>query len=227
MIGLELLNHQSAHPSQIQTTTDQKRVGLGFSLSGVQRRFIQIRWSVSKPRGAPFKRRAVWSRDDCAREGHHDELLNALPFAKTNHRTHGYFFKIHHRRAQTSTTAKPMSYLKIYPKRIIASLNNESSFEGVLTLSIEQYGLLTNDKKCDVKIAQERGMWQIWVQPVSGVETPQYKQFVESLNHYLFTILKASPLSNDQEPLIFEVFFDSIYFDLSGQEVVMLPIPHE
>ena len=120
-----------------------------------------------------------------------------------------------------------MSYLKIYPKRIIASLNKESCYEGVLTLSIEQYGLLTNDKKCDVKIAQERGMWQIWVQPVSGVETPQYKQFVESLNHYLFTILKASPLSNDQEPLIFEVFFDSIYFDLSGQEAVMLPIPHE
>jgi hypothetical protein len=120
-----------------------------------------------------------------------------------------------------------MSYLKIYPKRIIATLNNEACFEGVLILSIEQYGLLTNDKKCDVKIAQDRGMWQIWVQPVSGVETPQYKQFVESLNHYLFTVLKATPLSNDKEQLLFEVFFDSIYFDLSGQEPVMLKIPSE
>ena len=30
-----------------------------------------------------------------------------------------------------------MSYLKIYPKRIIATLNAEGGFEGVFTLQIE------------------------------------------------------------------------------------------
>ena len=48
-----------------------------------------------------------------------------------------------------------MSYLKIYPKRIIANLNPEGDFEGFFTLHIEQYGLQANDKKCDVKITKE------------------------------------------------------------------------
>jgi hypothetical protein len=34
-----------------------------------------------------------------------------------------------------------MSYLKIYPKRIIATLDADGCFEGVFTLHIEQYGL--------------------------------------------------------------------------------------
>ena len=62
-----------------------------------------------------------------------------------------------------------MSYLKIYPKRIIATQNADGGFEGVFTLHIEQYVLQANDKKCDVKIPQDNGQWQIWVQPISGV----------------------------------------------------------
>ena len=114
-----------------------------------------------------------------------------------------------------------MSYLKIYPKRIIATLNADSVFAGVFTLLIEQYGLQANDKKCDVKITQEGDQWQIWVQPLTGVQTPQFKQFVESLNDYLFSILKASPNPQDAGLPKFEVFFDDIYFDMSGQRPVI------
>ena len=84
--------------------------------------------------------------------------------------------------------ATQMSYLKIYPKRIIATLNVDGDFEGVFTLHIEQYGLQANEKKCDVKITQEGDQWQIWVQPVAEVQTPQFKQFVKSLNDYLFLV---------------------------------------
>ena len=114
-----------------------------------------------------------------------------------------------------------MSYLKIYPKRFIATLNGDGCFEGVFTLHIEQYGLQANDKKCDVKITQEGDQWQIWVQPVSGVQTPQFKQFVESLNEYLFSIVKVVPNPDSAGLPKFEVFFDDIYFDLSGQEPVI------
>lgn len=79
-----------------------------------------------------------------------------------------------------------MSYLKIYPKRIFATLSAYGSFEGVFTLQIEQYGLQANDKKCDVKITQENDRLQIRVQPISGLHTPQFKQFTESLNRYQF-----------------------------------------
>ena len=117
-----------------------------------------------------------------------------------------------------------MSYLKIYPKRILATSNIEGSFEGVFKLQIEQYGLQTNDKKSDVKIAKEGDKWQIWVQPLTGLETPQFKQFVESLNDYLFSILKATPNTQGADLPKFEVFFDEIYFDMSGQEAVILNI---
>jgi len=118
-----------------------------------------------------------------------------------------------------------MSYLKIYPKRILATSNLEGGFEGVFTLHIEQYGLQANDKKCDVKIAQEGYKWQIWVQPLTGLETPQFNQFTESLNDYLFSILKATPNSQGADLPKFEVFFDDIYFDMSGQEPVIKKIP--
>jgi hypothetical protein len=120
-----------------------------------------------------------------------------------------------------------MSYLKIYPKRIIATLNADGAFEGVFTLHIEQYGLQANDKKCDVRITQEGDQWQIWVQPLTGLETPQFKQFVDSLHDYLFSVLKVAPNPESAGLPKFEVFFDDIYFDMSGQEPVIQKIPNK
>ena len=114
-----------------------------------------------------------------------------------------------------------MSYLKIYPKRIIATLNADGGFEGLFMLHIEQYGLQANDQKCDVKITQEGDQWQIWVQPVTGVQTPLFKQFMESLNDYLFSVLKVTPNPEVVGLPKVEVFFDDIYFDMSGQEPVI------
>jgi hypothetical protein len=94
----------------------------------------------------------------------------------------------------------------------------------VFTLLIEQYGLQANDKKCDVRITQEGDQWQIWVQPLTGIETPQFKPFVESLNEYLFSVLQLTPSPENSGSPKFEVFFDDIYFDMSGQEPVIQKI---
>ena len=118
-----------------------------------------------------------------------------------------------------------MSYLKIYPKRIIATQNADGVFEGVFTLLIEQYGLQANDKKCDVRITQEGDQLQIWVQPLTGIETPQFKQFTESLNDYLFSVLKLTPSYEGGGLPKVEVFFDDICFDMSGQEPVIKKTP--
>jgi hypothetical protein len=118
-----------------------------------------------------------------------------------------------------------MSYLKIYPKRIIATLDADGAFEGVFTLHIEQYGLQANDKKCEVKITQEGEHWQIWVQPLTGLETPQFKQFTESLNDYLFSVLKLTPSYEGGGLPKVEVFFGDICFDMSGQEPVIKKTP--
>jgi len=120
-----------------------------------------------------------------------------------------------------------MSYLKIYPKRIFATLNVEGTFEGFFSFHLEQYGLQEIDKKCDVKIVQESFEWQIWVQPVSGLETPQFRQFVESLNNYLFLVLKVTPGHESKKPELpsVDVFFDDVYFDMSGPEPVIQKLP--
>jgi len=120
-----------------------------------------------------------------------------------------------------------MSYLKIYPKRICTTLNGDGIFEGAFTFQLEQYGLQANDKKCDVKIARESDQWQIWLQPVTGIETPQFKLFVESLNNYLFSVLKVVPSqeSKGSELPLVDVFFDDIYFDMTGQEPVIQKVP--
>ena len=117
-----------------------------------------------------------------------------------------------------------MSYLKIYPKRIIATLNAEGCFEGVFILHIEQYGLQANDQKCEVKITRQGDHWQIWVQPLTGLETRQFKQFSESLNEYLFSVLKVNSTTESAGLPKVEVFFDDIYFDMSGQQPVIQKI---
>jgi hypothetical protein len=115
------------------------------------------------------------------------------------------------------------SYLKIYPKRIFAPLNADGNFEGVFIFQLEQYGLQANDKKTDVKISQDVGEWHIWLQPFAGLETPQFKLFAESLNDYLFSVLKVIPGqdSKDSELPSVDMFFDNIYFDMSEQEPVI------
>ena len=92
-------------------------------------------------------------------------------------------------------------------------------------MHIEQYGLQLNDKKCEVKITQEGDQWQIWIQPLTGLETLQFKQFAESLNDYLFSVLKVAPNPQDAGLPKVEVFFDDICFDMSGQEPVIQKIP--
>ena len=116
-----------------------------------------------------------------------------------------------------------MSYLKIYPKRIFAPLNADGIFEGVFTFQLEQYGLQADDKKCDVKIYRDIGEWHIWLQPFAGLDTPQFKLFAESLNDYVFSVLKLIPIqeSKGSELPSVDVFFDDIYFDMTGQEPVI------
>lgn len=116
-----------------------------------------------------------------------------------------------------------MSYLKIYPKRIFATLNMDDIFEGVFIFQLEQYGLQVNDKKCDVKISHDVGQWHLWLEPVTSVETPQFKLLTESLKNYLFSVLKVIPDQDSKDSKLpsVDVFFDDIYFDMSGQEVVI------
>ena len=123
-----------------------------------------------------------------------------------------------------------MHFLNVYPKRLWATLNPVGAFEGQFTFDLEQYGLVTSDIVCDVTVREDPvmpGVWKIWVKPMFDVEMPHFDQFVETLNHYVFDVLQFTPSRSafGKELPMVKLFFDGIYFDMSGVEPVVQKIP--
>ena len=123
-----------------------------------------------------------------------------------------------------------MQFLNVYPKRLWATLNPAGAFEGQFTFNLEQYGLQLKDTVCDVTISEDPlmvGQWQIAVKPMLSVEMPHFNQFVKTLNHYVFEVLQFTPnrrAFGKELPMV-KLFFDGIYFDMSGAEPVVQKIP--
>ena len=122
-----------------------------------------------------------------------------------------------------------MRFLNVYPKRLMATLNAEGAFEGQFTFNLEQYGLLLSDTVSDVKVFEDPlmvGQWKIWVKPMFDVDMPHFNKFVDTLNHYVFDVLRYSPsrsASGKELPMV-KLFFNGIYFDMSGDEPVVQKI---
>jgi hypothetical protein len=120
-------------------------------------------------------------------------------------------------------------FLNIFPKRIWATLNAVGAFEGQITFNLEQYGLVMSDCVCDLTITQDAvniDEWKIWVKPILSVDMPHFDQFVSALNNYVFQVLKYQPskLAPGKDLPMVKIFFDSIYFDMSGAEPVVQKI---
>jgi hypothetical protein len=122
-----------------------------------------------------------------------------------------------------------MRFLNVYPKRLWATLNAVGAFEGLFTFDLEQYGLITNDVVCDVTVSEDPvmvGQWNICVKPMFDVDMPHFDKLVKTLNHYVFEVLRFSPNRSTQGkdlPMV-KIFFDGIYFDMSGAEPVVQKI---
>ena len=122
-----------------------------------------------------------------------------------------------------------MQFLNVYPKRIFATLNADGIFEGHIFFNLEQYGLLLSDTVTDITISEDPlmvGQWKIWVKPMFEVNMPHFDQFVETLNHYVFDVLQFMP--NRRQPgkdlPVVKLFFNDIYFDMSGTKPVVQKI---
>jgi hypothetical protein len=119
-----------------------------------------------------------------------------------------------------------MRFLNVYPKRLFATLNAVGAFEGQFTFNLEQYGLVTSDIVCDVTISEDPvmlGQWKIRVKPMLDVDMPHFNQFVDTLNHYVFEVLQYMPnrSATGKDLPVVKLFFDGIYFDMSGTEPVV------
>lgn len=119
-----------------------------------------------------------------------------------------------------------MQFLNVYPKRLWATLNPVGAFEGKFTFDLEQYGLVTSDIVCDATVCEDAamvGQWKIIVEPMFDLEMSHFDKFVDTLNHYVFEVLQFTPSRSAQGkdlPMV-KLFFDGIYFDMSGEKPVV------
>ena len=119
-----------------------------------------------------------------------------------------------------------MRFLNVYPKRLFATLNSKGVFEGQFVFNLEQYGLLLSDTACDVTISEDAvmpGVWKIWLKPILDVDMPHFVQFEKAFNHYVFEVLQCMPnrIASGKDLPSVKLFFDGIYFDMTGAEPVI------
>ena len=113
-----------------------------------------------------------------------------------------------------------MRFLNVYPIKLWATSTAPDVFEGKLSFTLEQYGLMFNENDADITLARDpekSEAWRLWVKPLHGVDVPYFARFVDALNHYVFAVLGFVPnqqASLQEQPSI-NLFFDGIYFDLS------------
>jgi hypothetical protein len=123
-----------------------------------------------------------------------------------------------------------MKFLNVYPNRIWATLNAVGNFEGQFTFDLDQYGLMMKDMVCDVIVSEDPvlvGQWKISLKPLLAIDMPHFDKFVSTLNHYVFEVLRYMPNRSavgNNLPAI-KIFFDGIYFDMSGLEPVVQKMP--
>jgi len=125
-----------------------------------------------------------------------------------------------------------MRFLNVYPKRLLATLNEEGAFEGQFTFDLEQYGLVSTGVVCDLLISENlvmAGEWMITLNPLFDIEMPHFDKFVKALNHYVFDVLQLMPnrSPSGQELPTIKLFFDDMYFDMSGVDPVIQKVNPE
>jgi hypothetical protein len=113
-----------------------------------------------------------------------------------------------------------MRFLNVYPIKLWATSTTPDVYEGKLSFTLEQYGLMFNENDADITLARDPDKpesWRLWVKPLHGVDVPYFSRFVDALNHYVFEVLAFVPSQLSAQPGQpgINLFFDGIYFDLS------------
>ena len=111
-----------------------------------------------------------------------------------------------------------MSYLKIFPHSIIARRSEEYVYEGCICYDFEMYGQMYYGNNAEVSIVRNSLVEDRWfIRSAETEQTPTgYKEFIQTLNYYLFEYLLFNPITHWYKPSMsqYEYHFESVYFDL-------------
>ena len=115
-----------------------------------------------------------------------------------------------------------MSYLKIFPRSIVAKIDGSVGYVGRMVYDFEQYGRMMYDVDSEISLLYR---WQPdtdWlIQSTQQVQLlAGFSVFMHAMNHYLFDVLQFDPVSQCRKAsdTNYEFFFERVYFDMGTRE---------
>lgn len=123
-------------------------------------------------------------------------------------------------------------FIKLHPHYLMLVRHHPETFVGKLSFSVEQYGLIVHDFVFDLQLTppnEYNEHWRFICEEPAQLNVPNFVLFLKSIEHYIFTTLKFSPveavaaaeapkkgimkvLSPKKEP--FRLFFKDMFFDI-------------
>jgi len=123
-------------------------------------------------------------------------------------------------------------FIKLHPHYLMLVRHHPETFVGKLSFSVEQYGLIVHDFVFDLQLTppnEHNEHWRFICEEPAQLNVPNFVLFLKSIEHYIFTTLKFSPveavaaaeapkkgimkvLSPKKEP--FRLFFKDMFFDI-------------
>ena len=115
------------------------------------------------------------------------------------------------------------SFIKIHPHYLMLIRSTEDFFSGELCFSLEQYGLILNNFSISLELTppnQHNAHWRFICDDPGQLNVPSFVIFLKSIEHYIFSSLKFSPLAVEQQDMRnpnqpFRLFFEDMFFDIN------------
>lgn len=115
-----------------------------------------------------------------------------------------------------------MSYLKIFPRSLIAKADGSGAYTGRMTYDFEQYGRMLYDNETGVALEYQLLVCSGWSIRLTGVGQglAGLSVFIHAMNYYLFNVLQFDPVSHwsKRSDKDYEFYFERVYFDMGTQQ---------
>jgi hypothetical protein len=120
------------------------------------------------------------------------------------------------------TSFEFMSYLKIFPRSLIAKADGSGAYIGRMTYDFEHYGRMLYDNETGVALEYRLLLCSGWSIRLTGAGQglAGLSVFIRAMNYYLFSVLQFDPVSHwsklsDKD---YEFYFERVYFDMGTKQ---------
>lgn len=115
-----------------------------------------------------------------------------------------------------------MSYLKIFPRSLIAKSDGSGAYIGRMTYDFEQYGRMLYGNETGIAIEYQLLTCSGWSIRLTGSTQSLvgFGIFIHAMNYYLFDVMHFDPISHWSKwsDKGYEFYFERIYFDMGTQK---------